>query len=105
MSSVINAIINVRVSSDKKLRLYSLRANFRTTIIERVTNTDIDTILAGGSVKNDGIENVLDGIMGHTIKGGTGKTIYNKLRLQLASKVMGLLEYTVDLSRLKALLT
>lgn len=105
MSSRLNALINIHISEDRKLRLYSLRANFRTAIVERITSNNVESLLAGGSAENGIVERVIDEIMGHAIKGSTGKTRYTKLTMQAREWVMELLEYPVELSRLKALLT
>ena len=104
MSTRLNAAINLHISDDRKLRLYSLRANFRTAIFDRITTDNVDAILAGGSAENGILEQVLDGIMGHSIKGGTGKTTYTKVTVPLRAKVMTLLEYPCDFSQLQTLL-
>ena len=105
MSSRLNAAINLNISEDKKLRLYSLRANFRSAIITRCTNQNIESILAGGAPVDSFIERILDEIMGHAISGGTGKKTYTKLDIRVKARVMTLLEYPVDFGKLKELLT
>lgn len=105
MSSRLNSLINIHVSSDRKLRLYSLRANFRTAIVERITSNNVAAILAGGTAENGILERVIDEIMGHAVKGSTGKKRYTKLDILTRAQVMELLYYPIDLSRLKTLLT
>jgi integrase len=105
MSSRLNAAINLNISADRKLRLYSLRANFRSAIITRCTNQNIDSILAGGAPIDGYIERALDEIMGHAISGGTGRTTYTKLDIRVKAHVMPLLEYPINLDHVKALLT
>jgi integrase len=85
MSTRLNSAINIHISVDRKLRLYSMRANFRTGIAK-------SSPIRG--------EQILDQIMGHSSKGGMGST-YTKFDIYDKATVVDSLEYPVDLSRLQ----
>jgi integrase len=105
LSSLLNAPINL-IDDDKKLRLYSLRANFRCSIEEKFINRAIAALDAGESSDNTGYSRyydlALNDIMGHAVKGTVGDMVYRKRRLYIANAVLQLAEYpTVDFSDLK----
>jgi integrase len=107
MSLQLNVPINL-IDNDKKLRLYSLRANFRNSIEEKFVNRLITAMDNGISSDIGGYSRyydlALNNIMGHTIIGTIGDTVYRKRRLHIMNAVLQQAEYTFDISPLKAIL-
>ncbi|QOX78638.1 hypothetical protein FY034_06775 [Trichlorobacter lovleyi] len=101
LSVALNQIIHEHVSSNKKLVLYSLRAQFRTTLEMIYTEMAIAGNHFGLSVF---VDRSIDDIMGHVIKGGKGETVYRKQRDIICSEVVSRLKYDVDFSKLKHVL-
>ncbi|HEY5514257.1 MAG TPA: hypothetical protein VIK40_11500 [Geomonas sp.] len=95
------------ISEDRKLRLYSLRANFRCSVEEALLapllNAHDRGEIVGGSY-SPFFDLALDNVMGHKVKGTTGDTVYRKRRLSIMAKVVQMAAYPVDFSRLKAAL-
>lgn len=107
MSVQLNVPINL-IDKDKKLRLYSLRANFRNSIEEKFVNRLIAAMDNGVSSDIGGYSRyydlALNNIMGHTIEGTVGDTVYRKRRLHIMNAVLQQAEYAFDISALKAIL-
>lgn len=108
LSARLNAIVD-GISTDKKLRVYSLRANFKTAIENKFADAAIDA-MEGKARRLDiaGLENFVNrafnDVMGHSAKGGTGDTTYRKVQLRLMQRIVEQAEYPVDLSKLKGVL-
>ncbi|MCM0082311.1 hypothetical protein L4X63_11995 [Geomonas sp. Red32] len=106
-SSLMNSPVNL-ISNDSKLRLYSLRANFRCSVEEALIAPALASHDRGEVVAGEGYSPFLDlalnNVMGHRVKGNTGDTVYRKRQLGIMNKVVQLAAYPVDLSRLKAVL-
>lgn len=108
LSARLNTIVD-SISTDKKLRVYSLRANFKTAIDNKFSHAAIDamegkakTLDVAGLEKF--VDRAFDDVMGHTAKGGTGDTTYRKVQLRLMQRIVEQAEYPVDISKLKSVL-
>lgn len=103
-SSRMNEPVNL-VSEDRRLRLYSLRSNFRCCIEEALIAPALAAHDRGEVVAGEGYSPFLDlalnNVMGHKVKGNTGDTVYRKRQLSIMNRVVQLASYPVDLSRLK----
>jgi len=108
MSTGINAIINLHIDSDKKLRLYSLRKNFRSALDNLLTERIIASIEGTGSAEVIPLlkwfERGVNDIMGHAMNGTTGDNVYRVLASRVKAAVLGVMNHPVDLSRLKGCL-
>lgn len=107
LSGQLNVPINL-IDKDKKLRLYSLRANFRNSIEEKFVNRLI-AAMDNGVTSDIGsytryYDLALNNIMGHTIKGTMGDTVYRKRQLHIMDAVLQQAEYSFDISKLKTVL-
>jgi integrase len=89
----LNVPINL-IDKGKKLRLYSLRANFRNSIEEKFVNRMIASMDGGVSSDISGYSRyydlALNNIMGHTIKGTIGDMVYRKRQLHVMDAVLEL---------------
>lgn len=108
LSARLNTVVD-SISTDKKLRVYSLRANFKTAIENRFADAAIDAMEGkASSLDIAGLEKFVDrafnDVMGHSIKGGTGDTTYRKVQLRLMKRIVEQAEYPVDISKLKKVL-
>ncbi|NVN89859.1 MAG: hypothetical protein HXX11_04580 [Desulfuromonadales bacterium] len=107
-SARLNALVDC-ISTDKKLRVYSLRANFKTAIENKFADAVIDT-MEGKASKLDiaglqqFVERAFNDVMGHSAKGGTGETTYRKVQLRLMQRIVEQAEYPIDISKLKSVL-
>jgi len=103
LSTALNLPINL-IDPDKKLRLYSLRANFRNSIEEKLVNRMIEQLDSGSSASLSGYshyyELALNDTMGHAIKGSKGDTVYRKRQLHIMNAVLQQAEYPIDFSGL-----
>ena len=107
LSSLMNEPVNL-ISEDRKLRMYSLRANFRCSIEEALIAPLLDAYDRGETVEGTYsrfFDLALDNAMGHKVKGNTGDTVYRKRQLSIMNGVVQMAAYPVDFSRLKAVLT
>jgi len=109
LSARLNALVDC-ISSDKRLRVYSLRANFKTAIESKFADAAVDLMERGkSSLDLGGLEKFLDrafdDIMGHAAKGSKGDTVYRKVQLKLMARVVEQAEYDIDFSRLKLALS
>jgi integrase len=108
LSTRLNTLVDC-ISTDKKLRVYSLRSNFKTAIDNKFADAAID-IMEGKSSSLDiaGLEKFVDrafnDVMGHTAKGSTGDTTYRKVQLRLMQRIVEQAEYPIDISKLKSVL-
>ncbi len=108
LSARLNILVDC-VSSDKKLRVYSLRANFKTAIENKFADAAIDAMEGkASSLDIAGLEKFVDrafnDVMGHSAKGGTGDTTYRKVQLRLMQRIVEQAEYPIDISKLKGVL-
>lgn len=108
LSILLNVPINL-IDNDRKLRLYSLRANFRCSVEEKFVNAAIAALDAGKASDNTGYNRyydmALNDIMGHVITGSEGDLVYRKRQLHIADRVLQLAEYpSVDFTKLKTAL-
>jgi len=107
LSTRFNEPVNL-ISDDPKLRLYSLRANFRCSVEEALLAPILAAHdrgeFAGGSY-HPYFDLALNNVMGHKVKGNTGDTVYRKRQLSIMNGVLQMAAYRVDFSRLKAVLT
>ena len=108
MSTGINSIINLHIDTDRKLRLYSLRKNFRSALDNVITERIISAIDGAGSTEVIQLlpyfERGVNDIMGHAMKGTTGDTVYRVLASRVKVAVMGVMNHPIDFSRLQSLL-
>jgi integrase len=104
LSTALNLPINL-IDSDRKLRLYSLRANFRNNIEEKFVNRLIAVMDGGESSDLGGYSRyydlALNDILGHAVKGSKGDTVYRKRRLHIMNAVLQQAEYLIDLTPLR----
>jgi integrase len=104
MSFQLNIPINL-IDKDKKLRLYSLRANFRNSIEEKFVNrliTAMDSdVSADIGAYSRYYDLALNNILGHAIKGTVGDMVYRKRQLHIMDIVLQQAEYHFDISKLK----
>ena len=109
MSMIINAVINLHIDAGKKLRLYSLRKNFRSRLDNLLSERFIAAFEGTGSAEVIPLlpyfERAVNDIMGHAMKGTTGDKVYRDLDIRVKAAVMGVMNHPVDLSRLKVVLT
>ena len=108
LSVRLNALVDY-ISPDKKLRVYSLRANFKTAIENKFADAAIDGMEGKASnLDIAGLEKFVgrafDDVMGHSAKGGTGDTTYRKVQLRLMKRIVEQAEYPIDISKLKKVL-
>lgn len=108
LSARLNTIVD-SISTDKKLRVYSLRANFKTAIEIKFADAAIDAMEGkAGTLDVAGLEKFVDrafdDVMGHSTKGGTGDTTYRKVQLRLMKRIVEQAEYAIDISKLKNIL-
>lgn len=108
LSARLNALVDC-ISTDKKLRVYSLRANFKTAIDGKFADAAIDAMEGkASSLDIAGLEKFVDrafnDVMGHSAKGGTGDTTYRKVQLRLMQRIIEQAEYPIDISKLKSVL-
>jgi integrase len=106
LCTALNEIVDM-VSDDRKLRVYSLRAQFRNSVEEVIVTSAVDA-LKGRRYDATGFEKfytlALDDIMGHKIKGSEGDRTYRKVQLEIMSLVLNLAKYDIDFSGLKSAL-
>lgn len=108
LSARLNTLVDC-VSPDKKLRVYSLRANFKTSIEGRFADAAVDA-MEGKTTSLDiaGLEKFVDrafdDVMGHSTKGGTGDTTYRKVQLRLMHRIVEQAHYPIDITKLKSVL-
>jgi integrase len=108
LSARLNTLVDC-ISTDKRLRVYSLRANFKTAIDNKFADAAIDA-MEGKSSNLDiaGLEKFVDRafnyVMGHSAKGGTGDTTYRKVQLRLMQRIVEQAAYSIDISKLKNVL-
>ena len=105
LSARLNTVVDC-ISKDKKLRVYSLRANFKTAIDNKFANTVVDAMEGKASgLDLAGLEKFVnrafDDVMGHSAKGGTGDTTYRKVQLRIMQRIVEQAEYSIDFSKLK----
>lgn len=104
MSFQLNIPINL-IDKDKKLRLYSLRANFRNSIEEKFVNRLIAVMDSGVSSDIGAYSRyydlALNNILGHAITGTVGDMVYRKRQLHIMDVVLQQAEYPLDISTLK----
>lgn len=108
LSTRLNTLVDC-ISTDKKLRVYSLRANFKTAIENKFADAAIDAMEGKAkSLDIAGLEKFVDrafnDVMGHSAKGGTGETTYRKVQLRLMKRIVEQAEYSIDLATLKRVL-
>ena len=108
LSGRLNTLVDC-ISPDKKLRVYSLRANFKTAIENKFADAAIDAMEGKtSSLDIAGLEKFVDrafnDVMGHSAKGGTGETTYRKVQLRLMQRIVEQAEYSIDISKLKSVL-
>lgn len=106
LSARLNTIVD-SISTDKKLRVYSLRANFKTAIDDKFSNAAIDAMEGKTANLNvAGLEKFVsrafDDVMGHVTKGGTGETTYRKVQLRLMQRIVEQAEYPINIEKLKS---
>jgi hypothetical protein len=107
LSSLMNEPVNL-ISEDRKLRLYSLRANFRCSIEEALLAPLLDAYDRGDAVEGSYsrfFDLALDNVMGHKVKGNTGDMVYRKRQLSIMNGVVQMAAYPVNFGRLKSALT
>jgi integrase len=80
MSCRLNATINLHIAEDKKLRLYSMRKNFRSALDNIFTEKAVASI-KGRETTDLGayqqyFERAVNDILGHAVKGTTGDRTY-----------------------------
>lgn len=109
MSTRLNSLINIHVSDERKLRLYSMRKNFRSRLDNIITEHIVASIVRQDTTNLGALQpyfaRAINDIMGHAVKGTTGDTVYSVLALRVKATVMELMDHPVDLSSLKKLLT
>ncbi|OGU21022.1 MAG: hypothetical protein A2X85_06890 [Geobacteraceae bacterium GWF2_54_21] len=108
LSARLNTLVDC-ISTDKKLRVYSLRANFKTAIENKFADAAIDAMEGKTSgLDIAGLEKFVDrafnDVMGHSAKGGTGDTTYRKVQLKLMQRIVEQAEYPIDTLKLKEVL-
>lgn len=108
LSARLNTVVDF-ISPDKKLRVYSLRANFKTAIESKFADAAIDAM--EGNATGIGlaglekfVDRAFDDVMGHATKGGTGDTVYRKVQLRIMQRIVEQAEYPIDSSKLKSVL-
>lgn len=104
LSARLNTLVD-SITTDKKLRVYSLRANFKTAIETKFADAAIDAMEGKRSTLDiAGLEKFIDrafnDVMGHSAKGGTGDTTYRKVQLRLMQRIVEQAEYPIDISKL-----
>jgi integrase len=108
LSSRMNTLVDC-ISADKRLRVYSLRANFKTAIENKFADAAIDAMEGKTTcIDVSGLENFINrafnDVMGHSAKGSTGDTTYRKVQLKLMHRIVEQAEYPIDTSKLKNIL-
>lgn len=108
LSSRLNTLVDC-ISTDLKLRVYSLRANFKTSIDNKFADAAVDAMEGKASGLDLAefekyIKLAFDDVMGHSAKGGTGDTTYRKVQLRLMHRIVEQAEYPFDTSKLKSVL-
>lgn len=108
LSARLNALVDC-ISDDKRLRVYSLRANFKTSIENKFADAAIDLMEKGVSTLDLGglekfLDRAFDDVMGHSVKGSKGDIVYRKVQLRLMARVVEQAEYALEFSRLKRVL-
>lgn len=108
LSARLNTVVDC-ISTDKKLRVYSLRANFKTAIENKFADAAIDAMEGKTSSLDIAglgkfVDRAFNDVMGHSVKGGTGDTTYRKVQLRLMQRIVEQAEYAIDISKLKKVL-
>lgn len=104
----LNLLIDA-ISDDRKLRVYSLRTNFRSSIGNRLAHAGEEVLEDRGDSLLFGeysrfLERALHDVMGHGHNGSRVDAVYENARLRIMQRVVDLAEYPVYLSRLKRVL-
>jgi integrase len=105
LSTKLNTPINLMISSDKELRLYSLRKTFRSRYAN-IMAMDAVAHFKGAETFDTSryyqfLTPAINDIMGHKLKGTTGDTTYTTIAHLVKSEVMKLITYPVNLDRLR----
>jgi integrase len=108
LSARLNTVVDC-ISNDRRLRVYSLRSNFKTVIENKFTNAAIDVMEGKGSSLDivgleKFVERAFNDVMGHAAKGGTGSVTYRKVKLRIMKRIVEQAEYTLDIKKMKTVL-